>query len=200
MLSLLPIHRVIALVSVCYASIIAIILALIWGSGAQLSARESVSIAVSGATVLQLSLSFAFALGWKTLWAHIPALNALLFPNLDGEWKMEIHWRGTSGGHGTVFADAVIKQDFVRISMEVAAPDSDSETLIAQPKRDPESGRPIVYYHYRVVRKNKGPHVGGEYLGAAILKFSERGGGELSGNYFTSAHTTGHFVLNRKRI
>jgi hypothetical protein len=159
-----------------------------------------VGIALAGATALQMLLSFAFALGWKTLWSYIPAFNTWLFPNLDGAWEMEIHWRNESGRSGTVPAKAIIRQDFTRISMEVVAPDSDSETLIAQPKRDPESGRPLLYYQYRVIRKNRGDKGGGEYLGAAILKFSNdfEGKGELSGNYFTSAQTGGHFVLSRR--
>jgi hypothetical protein len=123
-----------------------------------------------------------------------------LFPNLDGEWEMEIHWRKNSETHGKVSAKAVIRQNFTRISMEVAAPDSDSEILIARPKRDPESGHPLFYYKYRAVRKQKGKNTGADYIDAAILRFKDEGGGKLNGNYFTSAHATGHFVLSRTNL
>jgi hypothetical protein len=99
--------------------------------------------------------------------------------------------------NGVVHASAVIKQDLLRISMEVSSRDSDSETLVAYPKRDPESGRPILYYVYRVVPKSIGPDPGHSYEGAAIIKLSNERVDQLSGNYFTSRQTNGYFHLIR---
>src|SRR5207302_1380783 len=98
-------------------------------------------------------------------------------------------------GTGVVKAKATIKQDFLRFSMEVASPKSDSLSLIAQPKKDPESGRSLLYYIYLVIPKDVGPNPSLAYHGAAILRFSETGGGQLSGNYWTSKRTSGHFEL-----
>jgi hypothetical protein len=120
----------------------------------------------------------------------------LVFPDLNGEWTMTIHWQGTEK-YGIVPARAHIKQDLLRISMEVFSHDSDSETLTVQPKRDPESGRPILYYVYRVIPKNVGNNGGGSYEGAAILKLANSGSDQWSGNYFTSRQTLGHFELSR---
>jgi SMODS-associating 2TM, beta-strand rich effector domain len=68
---------------------------------------------------------------------------------------------------------------------------------MAHPKRDPESGRPMLYYVYRVVPKNIDPDAGQAYEGSAILKLSNTGINELSGNYFTSRQTKGYFELTR---
>jgi hypothetical protein len=109
---------------------------------------------------------------------------------------MSIHYQNAENS-GFVTAKAQIKQDLLRISMEVFSRDSDSETLIALPKRDPESGRPILYYVYRVVPKNIKVEAGLSDEGSAILKLSNASHNRLSGNYFTSRRTTGHFELSR---
>ena len=83
------------------------------------------------------------------------------------------------------------------MSMEVRSQDSDSETLIAKPKKDPESGRPLLYYVYRVVPKQTTIEPRQSYEGAAILKFDETEDEFLSGNYFTSKRTSGRFMLKR---
>ena len=109
---------------------------------------------------------------------------------------MRIHWQ-KADNNGVVRANALIKQDLLRISMEVSSEDSDSETLMAYPKKDPESGRPVLYYVYRVVPKNIKADAGASYEGAAILKLSNLGLNKLSGNYFTSRRSMGYFELTR---
>jgi hypothetical protein len=79
----------------------------------------------------------------------------------------------------------------------VNSPGSDSETLAVMPKRDPESGRPIVFYVYRVIPKKTTASAGDAYEGSAILKIRSAGADYLGGNYHTSRHTTGHFELRR---
>jgi len=195
MIGLLPISRVIALVSVVYAVLITLFVAISWKFGDQ-TIWGSIWLAFSGATALQYALMAWVYFGWRRLWRCIPALNHLLFPDIGGKWKIEIHWQ-RRGQEGVVDGEATVKQDFVRISMEVRSLKSDSQTLIAQPKKDPESGRPLLYYVYLVTPKAKGGDSGAPYHGAAILKFFETGGGELSGNYWTSQNTSGHFQLSR---
>ncbi len=69
---------------------------------------------------------------------------------------------------------------------------------MAKPKKDPESGRPLLYYVYRVVPKQLSNETGSSYEGAAILKFESTQTHSLRGNYFTSRKTVGHFVLQRE--
>lgn len=198
MIGLLPIGRVIALTSVVYAVLIALAVALSWrfGDNSQ-TILGSVGFAFSGATALQLGLMGWFYFGWRRLWRWFPILNRLLFPDIGGEWKIEIHWQ-RHGQEGVVDAEATVRQDFLRVSMEVRSPKSDSQTLIAQPKKDPESGRPLLYYVYLVIPKAVEANPDYPYYGAAILKFSETDGGQLSGNYWTTQKTGGHFHLSRR--
>jgi hypothetical protein len=196
MITVLPFVKVIVAIAACFGVFVAIFVALTWDFGDAATLGSSVRIALSGATILNLVLLFLVYVGWKSIWSTFPALNRWVFPNLNGEWKMTIHWQSAESS-GVAFARVRIKQDLMRISMEVFSRDSDSETLIALPKRDPESGRPILYYVYRVVPKNIRFGVGGSYEGSAILKLSDTGHDRLGGNYFTSRQTLGHFELVR---
>lgn len=196
MISVLPLTRIIAIIAVSYATCVATIVALVWKWGSQPTIWSSVGISFCGATALNVLLLFLIYVGWKRIWAMFPQLNQLIFPDLNGEWTMNIHWQNAERS-GFVVARAQIKQDLLRISMEVFSRDSDSETLIALPKKDPESGRPILYYVYRVIPKYNKADAGSSYEGSAILKISSAGPNRLSGNYFTSRQGTGHFDLSR---
>jgi hypothetical protein len=109
MISLLPIGRVIGLVSVVYAVLIVIAVAISWKFGNR-SQTDSVGIAWSGATALQFALLGWFYFGWRHVWRLVPALSRL-FPDIGGEWKMEINWHGKGQG-GVVHAEATVRQDF----------------------------------------------------------------------------------------
>ena len=190
MISLLPFNRLVAWVAIGYAAVL-VLIALIMG------APLNLHTVFKCGTALYLVLVAATSFGWKIIWKWFPALNYSLFPLLDGEWNMTIHWR-KEHMNGIAKAKATIRQTFLTISMEVSADDSESETLIAQPKKDAESGRPILYYVYRVTPKLKLGQSIQPYLGSAILKFFPAEGlGELKGNYFTSVQSDGHFELSR---
>ena len=174
MISLLPIGRVISFIAIAYAVISCLIL---W--------------AVYDDTTSLLTV------GWEKLWDKYPALNELLFPNLNGTWKMVIHWEWEDK-KGISHAKAVIKQSFLKLGMDVEAEDSDSQTLLAKPKKDSETGRAELYYVFLTTPKHKvGSDLQEPYKGAAILKLSLEGNGLLQGNYFTSRKTVGHYELTR---
>jgi hypothetical protein len=195
MIGLIPPIRIISTVAVLYAALTIVIAWFLWNPSTTLF--SSVKIAFAGAAALNIFLVVMLYFGWRWLWLKLPFLNKALFPDLNGNWHMKIHWTGTQG-NGVIEAMATIKQDMLRISMEVAAPDSDSETLLAKPSRDSESGRPILYYIYRVVPKQTIAEAGHSYEGAAILRFSHTGIDSLKGNYFTSRQTKGYFECFRK--
>jgi hypothetical protein len=185
-------------IAVTYAVFIAIAIAISWQLyGQPQTVLGSVGLAFSGATILQLALIFWFSVGWRSLWRRFPVLNRLLFPDLGGEWNIQIHW-SRNGESGVVEADATIVQDFLRLSMEVRSPQSDSKTLIAQPEKDSKSGRPHLYYVYQVTTRALSANPSKTYHGAAILSFSEAGGGQLGGNYWTTEQTHGYFRLSRR--
>lgn len=198
MIGLLSIARIIRYVAVAYAVLTALCVAIFLQFGdVSWSAWTSISFACSGAAVLQLALMGWLYFGWRRLWRRFPALSHWLYPDIGGEWNIRIYWQSPQD-YDVVDARATIRQDFVRVSMEVRSSSSDSKTLIAQPKKDPESGAPLLYYVYAVTPKLIGSNPGSPYFGAAILKFSETEGGELRGNYWTSRQTSGHFQLSRQ--
>ncbi|WP_208451947.1 hypothetical protein [Burkholderia anthina] len=200
MISLVPLNRLLVTVAVMYAATVSLISGAIWLFAGDAGPLTGWRVTMGGATILNLVLLSLLRFAWQPIWGAIPFLNRALFPNLNGVWNMEIHWNiPTEGKQGVVNAKALIKQDLMSISMEVTSPGSDSETLIAHPKKDPASGRPLLFYVYRVVPKDKNLDANHEYRGSALLKFSEAGHGELSGNYFTDRLTKGHFSLTRAR-
>ena len=198
MIGLLPITRTITFVAVVYAILIALCAAMAWQLGGHSwSTWSSIKFALAGASVLQLTLMGWIYFGWRRFWRWMPALNRLLYPDIDGEWNIKIYWQGQDED-GVVDAKATIRQDFRRISIEVASSSSDSQTLTVQAKKDQESGVPILYYMYVVTPKSIGKNPDTPYHGAAILRFSEVNGREFRGNYWTSKQTSGHFQLSRQ--
>jgi hypothetical protein len=194
-INLLPLTKIIVAISVLYAACISIILFFVYD--AESGITEGAVLASKGATVLSLVLLGFIYFGWKYLWKMMPFLNKLLFPDLNGEWDMKIHW---SWGDKTGIAQATahIKQDFLKMSMEVNSEDSDSSTLIAKPHKDPESGRAILYYMYRSTPKLKNGNTNLPYDGTAILKIDHTSLNLLEGNYYTDRSTTGYYELKRK--
>jgi hypothetical protein len=196
MIFIFSVTTIIRAIAVTYGCIIALVVALTWMWFEDANLWKSISIAVSGSTVLQLGLLAAVHYLWRRIWSLFPALNTLIFPDLNGRWNITINWNAGKE-EGVVTGIAVIKQSLTHFSMEVAAPGSESETYVAVPQRDPASGRPLIYYVYRVVPKQMGRAERSPYNGSAILKVVSDAGDELGGNYFTSNYTRGYFRLSR---
>lgn len=195
MISLLPIGRVISFFAVAYAVVSCLILWAVYDETT--SALSAISIATSGSAILHALLLGTFYLGWEKVWDRYPVLNKMLFPNLNGNWEMIIHWEW-EGKKGTSNAKAVITQNFLKLGMDVEAEDSDSQTLLAKPRKDAETGRAELYYVFLTTPKHKSNiNPQGPYKGAAILKLSLEGNDQLQGNYFTSRKTVGHYELIR---
>jgi nucleoside phosphorylase len=116
-------------------------------------------------------------------------------PDLSGEWTMEIHWqRGEATG--TVEAAATIRHSLGGVTMVVRSSGSNSHTILSQTAYD-TVGVPVLHYMYEVEPKAIGSDAEGPYKGAAILRLYDDDQ-ELSGNYWTSQLTKGHFQLRRK--
>lgn len=131
--------------------------------------------------------------------ARIPKLNEWLYPDIHGQWDMEIALGGAQGQGRKIAATAIVKQDFLKISMTVIAPGSRSVTLSTVPKRDPESGLPQLHYIF-LVTTNPGPGESSKsYRGAAILDLDPTLQGEITGIYWTSAETSGTYRLTNPR-
>ena len=198
MINLLPIHKVISAIAVLYAAVACLILWCLYDPSVSL--WGALAVATGGSTVLSLGMFVLLKIYWQRLWDRFPRLNSLLFPNLNGTWEMEIHW-SNNGEEGVAQATAVITQDFLKIAMDVDSKDSESQTLMAKPKKDPESGRPTLYYVYLTTPKeNSKTSDKTPYKGAAILQIGIANINHLSGNYFTSRRTAGRYELSRAEI
>ncbi|EEY3955962.1 TPA: hypothetical protein ACNEJJ_000556 [Escherichia coli] len=195
MINLLPIWKIISRISVIYATVCGLILLGIYDENTTF--MTVLSVASGGLFILNTIVISIFFFGWRKLWQWFPKLNNLLFPDLNGTWDMVIHWEWEDK-KGTSHAQATIKQDFLKIGMDVEADDSDSQTLVAKPKKDTETGRPELYYVFLTTPKHKagfGPQ--DPYMGTAILKLNLNDKDVLNGNYFTSRKTVGHYELTR---
>ncbi|QBQ56008.1 hypothetical protein [Nitrosococcus wardiae] len=189
MITLIPIQKIFLAIAILYAVAIVLIIAIF-----ELSGLDSISVAFRGAFVLELLILSFFVFGWRRLWSRYPILNEWVYPDLNGDWSVSIHWN-RENKQGTKTAIAHIKQDFFRLSMELISDESESETLMVKPKKDPESAKPLIYYIYRNesaqgVANPRPPH-----KGAAILKLDHNDQNLLKGNYFTDQATNGHFEM-----
>ena len=198
MIRILSIGRIVTLIAVVYAILVIVCSTIIsqFGDGAW-DAWGIIKFALSGAAVLEGMLMVWMYFGWRWLWRCVPALNRWVYPDIGGEWNITINWQG-EGRQDVVEAKAIIRQDFLRMSMEVISDKSDSETLIAEPRKVQESGTPFLYYVYLVTPRLVDEEAGSPYFGAARLRFFDDKGEELSGNYWTSKRTSGHFRLSRQ--
>ena len=191
MITLIPLQKVLTSIIIIYVVTI-LTVATFFG----ITGYGSILLTVRGAFVLELVLLIFVGFWWRLLWIKFPILNKWVFPDLNGEWKVDIHWnRGNDKGFKT--ASAHIRQDFFRLSMELISDKSESEALMVKPKKDPESKRPMLYYIYRNesaqgIEAPEPPH-----KGAAILKLDLNDQNILKGNYFTDRATKGHFKLQR---
>jgi len=194
-INLIPIGKFIALIAVAYAVVCCLILWAVYDEDMAFS--SAISIATGGSLLLNALLLSLFYFGWRWLWKALPILNDLLFPDLNGTWDMVIHWEWEDK-KGTSRANATIKQTFLKIGMDVEAEGSDSQTLVAKPKKDEETGRAVLYYVFLTTPKHKAnSYEESPYKGTAILKLSLKGTRILNGNYFTSRKTVGHYELTR---
>ncbi len=193
MISLIPIQKIFSAIAIIYAVAIVSIIVIF-----ELAGLGSILVAIRGAFFLELSILVFFVFGWRKLWSRYPVLNEWIYPDLNGKWSVSIHWNW-GDKQGTKAAIAHIKQDFFRLSMELVSDESESETLMVKPKKDPESARPLIYYIYRNesaqgVTNPRSPH-----KGAAILKLDHNDQDLLKGNYFTDQATNGHFEMRREK-
>jgi len=179
-----------------YATLALLIVLALFLYNPDISAGVLLRIVLGGAGVLELFLLLTAHFFWRKLWAKFPKLNEFLFPDLNGDWNMKIH-SSHNGADGVIDAMASIKQSLVSVSMEVRSRGSDSETIVVKTSKDPVSGRPIIFYFYRVIPKNIGNEPSLPYEGASTLKLFTEEGEILRGNYFTSRNTKGHFELTR---
>lgn len=195
MLSLLPLRPIMKLLGLAYIAVVIGSAYLLKRDMSEWSISHiwTIGSAVLGAFIFGVPL-FA-SLAWRFLWSRVPYLQSL-YPDISGEWDVTIQW-SRAGNHGSVSAKAIVRQNLLRISMELTAPDSDSRTLSAVPKKDPESGRATLHYMYLVTPHARPGKSLGAYHGAAILDVAALDISRLAGNYWTSHQSAGRLTMTR---
>jgi hypothetical protein len=156
----------------------------------------SVAAALRGGAVLDLAVLLAMHVWWRRVWRWFPVLNRVLFPDLNGTWNVEIRWCWGQRT-GVAVARAHIKQDLAKLSMHLRSDKSESDTLVAIPKKDAESGLALLYYVYRNTPKFFPGSDAAPYEGTASLRIDHDRLDLLEGNYFTSAGTKGVLVMTK---
>ncbi len=188
MISLYSIPKFITLFSGLYAGIIVLFFSV-------LNREISVLSVIKYTAIFELVVIFILMFAWKWIWDILPVLNNWIFPNINGTWEVEIHWNWTQQDgiikSGMKKGKVFIKQNFLTLSMELFTDESESETLVIQPKKNAESGRLNFYYIYRNTPKNNGSNKLLPHIGTAILKISPHTNTILEGNYFTDRNTQG---------
>ena len=192
MFSLLPMTKVISMLAGLYA-LLAFLVAL---GMERLGIEVSFLRVFSGAVVIDLGLLFFVYVGWRWIWEKVPRLNQWLYPDLNGTWAASIDWV-KDGKTGLALGTVSIKQNFFTLSIEMDAPRSESRTIALSVKKDPESARPLLHYIYEVREKCQSPGQNMVYQGAASLVVDVATYDRLSGNYFTSRESGGHFEFRR---
>lgn len=187
MLGLLPVPKIIAVISGIYALLVFLI--------SQFSPMSFAAVwRLSG--LLEIVIFLFLMWGWQKVWKWVPKLNEWVFPDLNGTWDAKIEWVwGVQ--HGSAEGKVLIKQDFLRLSIELETSKSKSQTLAVATKRDPESKRPMVYYIYRCSTNQSRPQAEPMFDGAAVLFIGQENHSLLEGNYWTSRSTQGHFSFRR---
>lgn len=195
MISLYSIPKIIAIFAGIYAILISVCFS-IW------------HVEISGVNIFryvalfELLIYIIFFFVWEYIWYCVPIFNKWFFPNLNGKWDVEINWTWDKEGgvitKGIKRGELYIKQNFIQLSMELLTDESESETLVVQPKKHVESGRLQLYYIYRNTSKNCKNKLVSSHIGTAILKSSHENYLILEGNYFTDRNTKGSFKFTKQ--
>ena len=187
MISLYSIPKFIALFSALYAMIIVILFSFF-------NVTMSVFNVIKYTALFELIIMLILIFAWRYIWKIIPIFNNWIFPDINGKWNVEIHWKKNINGKidtGIKEGVVYIKQNFLTLSMELFTDESESETLVIQPKKNTASGRLMFNYIYRNIPKNNVSEELKPHIGTAMLKISPDNNLILEGNYFTDRNTQG---------
>lgn len=186
MISLFPITKIVATLCGIYSALMVIIFSVMGVT----DISDNIVASFRYAFIFELLVLAIFISGWRYIWKWFPQLNSWLFPDINGIWHAEIQWKWNEK-EGVKKGKVHIKQTFIGLSMELITDESESETLVVQPKRNPESERLQLFYIYRNTPSNTSSAKILPHIGTAILKFNPVDTSILVGNYYTDRNTKG---------
>jgi len=188
MVGLIPWLKVAAGVAVLFGLLVAVVVSKV--------GLDSPLTVLRWAAGIELLLLGVAGFAWRYLWRWIPILRKF-YPDLNGTWDVELHYQWEEK-RGTVEAVAHIEQSLTALSINMVSNLSDSNTLAVVAKKEPESGRPMLYYTYQNEPQQGTAATQTPHKGTAILKLAYEDEDELKGNYFTDRGTQGHFEFRRR--
>jgi hypothetical protein len=152
-------------------------------------------LCISVGTLPLLLLAFDW---WIWAWPGVSLLTKR--PDLRGTWKGVIQstWQGDerASGLGVIHGYIMISQTFTGLRLRLFTPESQSVTLMALLKREPDEHH-MVSALYRntprqLVRSHSSIHHGGLLLEIGGERFDK-----LSGSYWTDRQTSGEIQFHR---
>lgn len=137
---------------------------------------------------------------WAWKWKYFrPWL--LRIPNLNGEWEGTIHPNGNGAtvvqSPEPIAAILCIRQSLTNISCVVRTDQMKSSSIVAGIRIDPEEQVSELTYTYQSVPKSSVRQQSPLHFGTALLEFHDGPSQKLTGEYWTTRHTTGEIEFRR---
>jgi hypothetical protein len=129
-------------------------------------------------------------------WSYTPGFKERVFPEIGGSWHGHIHYV-REGASQSKPATLHIHQNLTSLRLLLETDESESQTLVARPERDPDFSRFKLFYIYENTRKEGMPGAGRIYRGTAFLVLPPGRPKQLSGSYFTEQGGVGTLEFAR---
>ncbi len=191
-------------------------------------AATRVATTVAGILVFAATIfggSYYYA-PWRVFWRLIPSLNKIVFPDLNGVWigSTSSNWptiekmleaaqayrpvnmaelEAIKPREDAIAVEIKASLFSLKIFVAASATNGQSHSLIARPRRDPDSEKLFVTNVYRQLVPNHQPTDEASHLGAADLQISSDDHTSIEGEYWTrrkwqlGLNTAGRIKLKR---
>lgn len=153
---------------------------------------STLGAALRVALIIESVLWLSLTLGWS----YIPGFKERIFPEIAGSWQGHIHYV-RDGAPQAKAAMLHVHQTLFSVRLLLETDESESETLVARPERDPDFSRFKLFYIYENKRKEGVQEAGRIYRGTAFIVLEPGRPNALSGAYFTEQGTVGSLEFAR---
>lgn len=138
---------------------------------------------------------------WRWVWARVPVLNRVFFPDLNGMWKgtLKSSWVDDDGNaKGPISSEIIIRQSLFAISVKQKTGESRSYSTRVIAEADPNADRYKLWYSYSntplsEVQARSAPHDGVAWLEINLLEDPSL----LVGQYYSARGTRGDLEVRR---
>ncbi len=203
MYRVLPRSFVITALVVLGAALLALVMGLWeWASGEPVGWWQMPRAVSMVAGLITFLLAVVLQVVWRPLWRWIPALNRLVFPDLNGPWRGELdsNWVDpeTSERLAPKPVTVIIKQGWFDVSVRMRTEEVQSYSNRVFLER--EKGTHVFHIWYGYGHRPRPEHRPGNppHEGMAYLEYdADQPDERVYGQYYTDRQTTGEFTLTR---